>query len=84
MSNSTPNHIRITGLQKYLRRLHREDIQSKNSVEQLLLEVELTDFIQNLINFLNTHFLKNFSFRLQMDCDEGQNERRPKRSRSAK
>ena len=49
------------------------DSESRSSVEQLLLEVKWTNCLQNLIDVLNFHPLRNFSLKLELECDDNDN-----------
>jgi hypothetical protein len=46
------------------------DSESRSSVEQLLLEVKWTNCLQNLIDVVNFHPLRNFSLKLELECDD--------------
>jgi hypothetical protein len=39
----------------------------KGSVDQILIELKYTDILQRQIDYCNSHFLKNFQLRLEMD-----------------
>lgn len=68
MSNSTSDDINsaIESLEQAV----RQDIQDQGCIERLLIETQCTNCLQRLIDNLNGLVLKNFSLRLQMDCDD--------------
>jgi hypothetical protein len=53
---------------KILRRAAK--IQKLAEIEQINLENEWTEFIKNMVDYGNTHYLKNFSYRLEMVVDD--------------
>jgi MoxR-like ATPase len=57
---------------KVLRRA--DNIQKLTEVGQINLENEWTEFIKNLVDYGNKHYLSNFSLRLEMDESDGTNE----------
>jgi hypothetical protein len=44
-------------------------IQKLTEVEQINLENESTEFLKNLVDYGNKHYLRNFSLRLEMNED---------------
>ena len=40
------------------------------AVDQILIESEWTDYIQNLVDFGNCHYLKNFFLKLEMEYED--------------
>jgi hypothetical protein len=38
-----------------------------SAVEQIIIEVEWTDYLQSLLDFANKHYFRNFSLRLEME-----------------
>lgn len=75
MNNVFFNHINnaIRSLEEALQLTVASDSESRSSAEQLLLEVRWTNFLQNLVDILNFYSLRNFSLKLQMDCDDSDN-----------
>lgn len=72
MNNVIFNHINntIQSLEEVLRLNLTNDSESRRSVEQLLLEVKWTNCLQNLIDALNFHSLRNFSLKLELESDD--------------
>jgi hypothetical protein len=68
MSNSSSDDLNcaIESLEQVI----RQNLQDQCSVERLLIETQCTNCLQRLIDFVNAFVLKNFSLRLQMDCDD--------------
>jgi hypothetical protein len=68
MSNSTSDDINsaIESLEQAV----IQNIQDQGCIERLLIETKCTNCLQRLIDILNGLVLKNFTLRLQMDCDD--------------
>ena len=47
--------------------LRAAKIQKLTEVEQINLENECTEFLKNLVDYSNKHYLRNFSLRLEME-----------------
>ena len=41
-----------------------------SAVDQIVLETKWIDYLQNLVDFGNRNYLKNFSLKLEMEYDE--------------
>jgi hypothetical protein len=53
---------------KILRRV--TNIQKLTEIEQINLENEWTEYMKNLADYGNKHYLRNFSLRLEMKVDD--------------
>ena len=73
MNNAIISHINnaIQSLEEAIRFTITRN--SKSSVEQLLIEVKWINCLQDLIDVINFHILKNFSLKLKLDCDDTDN-----------
>ena len=39
--------------------------------DQIVIETDWTDYMQRLVDFGNKHYLRNFSLKLEMECNDG-------------
>jgi hypothetical protein len=72
---NSPNYFRIPKMtdnknladlrNKVLRRATK--IQKLTEVEQINLENEWTEFLKNLVDYGNTHYLRSYALRLEME-----------------
>jgi hypothetical protein len=56
-------------IDKELKQLFK--VEQNRVVSEILLENRWTDFLQTLVDFGNTSFLRNFQFRLEMEEQDG-------------
>jgi hypothetical protein len=68
-SNCTDINSTIESIQQVL----IQDLQVRTSAEQLLLEAKCTNCIQGLVEIANVRILKNFSLKVEMECDDNDN-----------
>jgi hypothetical protein len=61
----TNNEIMADLQNKILRRATK--IQKLTEVEQINLENECTEFLKNLVDHVNTHYLRSYALRLEME-----------------
>ena len=61
----TNNEIMADLQNKILRRATK--IQKLTEVEQINLENECTEFLKNLVGYVNTHYLRSYALRLEME-----------------